>query len=128
MRCDKCGMIDLSKGQNPIGIAEGQYNTGGFTVGTSEETTGPPILPSGNEKLGPLKIMLQLEKDNEFGDSPLRFDITGYSFEMEGLQQGEKKRNSDRWNGYRKYNSASFEHSIKLHRNFRSSKQDRRYD
>jgi hypothetical protein len=32
-----------------------------------------------------------LEKDTEFGDTPLRFDITGYSFEMEGLQQGENK-------------------------------------
>lgn len=34
---------------------------------------------------------MQLEKDTEFGDTPLRFDITGYSFEMEGLQQGENK-------------------------------------
>jgi hypothetical protein len=34
---------------------------------------------------------LQLEKDTEFGESPLRFDITGYSFEMDGLQQGENK-------------------------------------
>ena len=39
----------------------------------------------------PLKITLQLEKDTEFGDSPLRFDVTEYMFEMEGLQQGENK-------------------------------------
>lgn len=42
-------------------------------------------------KIEPLKIVLQLEKNTEFGDSPIRFDITGYSFEMEGLQQGETK-------------------------------------
>lgn len=34
---------------------------------------------------------MQLEKDTEFGESPLRFDITGYSFEMDGLQQGENR-------------------------------------
>jgi hypothetical protein len=71
-----------------IWSAEGQYYTG-FTVDDSEETTGPPILSSGSER--PLKIMLQLEKDTEFGDSPLRFDITGYSFEMEGLRQGDNR-------------------------------------
>ena len=78
-------------------------------------------------KIEPLKIVLQLEKNTEFGDSPIRFDITGYSFEMERLRQGENKNYELVTDGI-VTGQIIVHHTTKLHRNTRSRKQNRRYD